>query len=58
MLPTRWANVSLRRGECSFLGMADIIAKTMKQATFDKTPDLDTYFKTDAEARQIATALL
>ena len=52
------ANAAFRRGECSFLGMADIIAKTMKKATFDKTPDLDTYFKTDAEARQIATALL
>lgn len=52
------ANAAFRRGECSFLGMADIIAKTMKKATFDKTPDLNTYFKTDAEARQIATALL
>lgn len=52
------ANAAFRRGECSFLGMADIIAKTMKKTTFDKTPDLDTYFKTDAEARQIATALL
>ena len=52
------ANAAFRRGECSFLGMADIIAKTMKKATFDKTPDLDIYFKTDAEARQIATALL
>lgn len=52
------ANAAFRRGECSFLGMADIIAKTMKKAAFDKTPDLDTYFKTDAEARQIATALL
>ena len=52
------ANAAFRRGECSFLGMADIIAKTMKQATFDKTPDLDTYFKTDAEARKIATSLL
>ena len=52
------ANAAFRRGECSFLGMADIIEKTMKKATFDKTPNLDTYFKTDAEARQIATALL
>jgi 1-deoxy-D-xylulose-5-phosphate reductoisomerase len=52
------ANAAFRRGECTFLGMADIIAKTMQQATFDKTPDLDTYFKTDAEARKIATSLL
>ena len=52
------ANAAFRRGECSFLGMADIIAKTMKKTTFDKTPDLDTYIKTHAEALQIATALL
>ena len=52
------ANAAFRRGECSFLGMADVIEKTMQQATFDKTPDLDTYFKTDAEARKIATSLL
>ena len=52
------ANAAFRRGECSFLGMADIIEKTMKQATFDKTPDLDTYFKTDAEARKIATSFI
>lgn len=51
-------NAAFRRGECSFLGMADIIEKTMKQAAFDKTPDLDTYFKTDAEARKIAASLL
>ncbi len=52
------ANAAFRRGECSFLGMADIIGQTMKQASFDKTPNLDTYLQTDAEARQIATSLL
>ncbi len=52
------ANAAFRRGECSFLGMADVIEKTMKQATFDKTPGLDTYFETDTEARKIATSLL
>ncbi len=51
-------NAAFRRGECSFLGMADVIEQTMRQATFDKTPNLDTYFQTDAEARQIATSLL
>ncbi len=51
-------NAAFRRGECSFLGMADVIERTMRQATFDKTPNLDTYFQTDAEARQIATSLL
>ncbi len=52
------ANAAFRRGECSFLGMADVIGQTMRQASFDKTPNLDTYFQTDAEARQIAASLL
>ena len=51
-------NAAFRRGECSFLGMAEIIGQTMRQATFDKTPNLDTYFQTDQEARQIAASLL
>ncbi len=52
------ANAAFRRGECSFLGMADVIEQTMRQASFDKTPNLDTYFQTDAEAREIAASLL
>lgn len=52
------ANAAFRRGECSFLGMAEVIERTMQQASFDKTPNLDTYFQTDAEARQIAASLL
>ncbi len=52
------ANAAFRRGECSFLGMAEVIQRTMRQASFDKTPNLDTYFQTDAEARQIAASLL
>ena len=52
------ANAAFRRGECSFLGMAEVIDRTMRQASFDKTPNLDTYFQTDAEARQIAASLL
>lgn len=52
------ANAAFRRGECSFLGMAEVIERTMRQALFDKTPNLDTYFQTDAEARQIAASLL
>ena len=39
---------------CSFLDMGEIIAKTMQRATFDATPDYDTYVATDAEARRIA----
>lgn len=52
------ANAAFRRGECSFLGMAEVIERTMRQASFDKTPNLDTYFQTDAEARQMAASLL
>lgn len=52
------ANAAFRRGECSFLGMAEVIERTMRQASFDKTPNLDTYFQTDDEARQIAASLL
>lgn len=32
------ANAAFRRGECSFLGMADIIEQTMHKASFDKDP--------------------
>ena len=52
------ANAAFRQGRCSFLGMADVIRKTMEQATFDKNPDLDTYLQTDKEAREIARQFL
>ena len=48
------ANAAFRQGRCSFLGMADVIRKTMEQTTFDKNPDLDIYLQTDKEAREIA----
>ncbi|MBM6993065.1 MAG: 1-deoxy-D-xylulose-5-phosphate reductoisomerase [Prevotella sp.] len=48
------ANAAFRRGECSFLGMAEIISKTMAQTPFDNNPDLDVYLQTDKEAREIA----
>ena len=47
-------NLAFRQGRCSFLQMAEVIEQTMQQTTFDKNPSLDTYFKTDAEARLIA----
>ena len=47
-------NAGFRKGECGFLQMADIIEKVMDKATFDKSPDLDVYLQTDAEARRIA----
>lgn len=48
------ANAAFRQGRCSFLEMAEVIRKTMQQATFDKSPDLDIYLQTDKEAREIA----
>ena len=52
------ANAAFRRGECSFLGMADIIEKTMQQVAFDSKVDLDLYLDTDREAREVATRVL
>ena len=51
-------NEAFRQDRCSYLQMAEIVEKTMQQATFDKNPSLDTYFNTDAEARRIAESLL
>lgn len=52
------ANAAFRKGQCSFLGMADIISKTMSRVPFDDNPDLDVYLSTDREARQVAASLL
>ena len=51
-------NRAFLEDRCTFLGMADIIAETMAAATFDPSPDYDTYVATDAEARRIAQELL
>lgn len=51
-------NLGFRQDKCSFLGMADIIEETMRRATFDASPDLDVYLRTDAEARSIASELM
>ena len=52
------ANAAFRKGQCSFLGMADIISKTMSQMSFDANPDLDVYLSTDREARKVAASYL
>ena len=52
------ANAAFRKGQCSFLGMADIISKTMSQVSFDANPDLDVYLSTDLEARKVAASYL
>lgn len=51
-------NEGFRKGRCSFLGMGEIIEKTIAKATFSATPDYDTYIATDAEARRIAAELM
>ncbi len=51
-------NLAFRKGECSFLAMADIVEHTMEKTTFDANPSLDTYLQTDAEARRIAQEIL
>lgn len=51
-------NAAFRQDRCSFLGMAEIIEQTMQRATFEATPDYETYVRTDAEARRIASELL
>lgn len=52
------ANAAFRKGQCSFLGIADIISKTMSQISFDANPDLDVYLSTDREARKVAASYL
>lgn len=51
-------NLAFREGRCSFLGMGEIIEKTMRHVAFDAQPDYDVYIQTDAEARRVATELL
>lgn len=51
-------NLAFREGRCSFLGMGEVIEKTMQRATFDAKPDYEVYLQTDSEARRLATELL
>lgn len=51
-------NLAFREGRCSFLGMGEVIEKTMQRVTFDAKPDYEVYLQTDAEARRLATELL
>lgn len=51
-------NLAFREGRCSFLGMGEVIEKTMQRATFDAKPDYEVYLQSDAEARRLATELL
>ena len=51
-------NRAFLEDRCAFLQMGDIIAETMERASFIKTPTLDDYMQTDAEARRIAKEML
>jgi len=51
-------NRAFLEDRCRFLEMGDIIAETMQRATYIKTPTLDDYMQTDAEARRIANSLV
>ena len=46
------------RDEISFLGMSDVIEKTMEQAAFVANPSYEDYVATDEEARRIASELV
>ena len=41
-----------------YTAIAEIIEQTMKTVTMDKSADLDTYLRTDAEARAVAKELV
>ena len=49
---------SFLRDGISFLGMSDVIEKTMERTAFVSTPTYDDYVATDAEARRIAESLI
>lgn len=42
----------------SFLGMSDVIERTMQRVAFVATPTYDDYVSTDAEARRVAGELI
>lgn len=51
-------NLAFRKGQCSFLQMAEIIEQTMGRVPFVEAPDYDIYIRTDAEARRVASSLI
>lgn len=48
-------NAAFRKDEISYPAMADIIEHTMQTVAFDTTSSLETYLRTDAEARAVAS---
>ncbi len=51
-------NEAFRQGRCTYLGMADVIEKTMERVAFDTAPTFETYVESDASARRIANELI
>lgn len=51
-------NEAFRQGRCTYLGMADVIEKTMERVGFDVAPTFETYVETDAAARRMANELI
>ena len=51
-------NLAFREGQCSFMQMSDVIAKTMEKTMFITEPTYEDYVQTDKEARKIALELL
>lgn len=49
---------SFLKDDISFLGMSDVIEKTMERVAFIANPTYDDYVATDAEARKIAASLI
>ena len=51
-------NAGFLRDQISFLGMSEVIEKTMEQTSFIAKPTLEDYLVTDNEARKIASELM
>lgn len=51
-------NAGFLHDQISFLGMSEVIEKTMKRTTFVAKPTLEDYLATDAEARMIAKEIM
>lgn len=51
-------NEAFRQGRRTYLGMADVIEKTMGRVAFDAAPTYETYVETDAAARRMANELI
>ena len=51
-------NLAFREGNCGFMQMSDVIAKTLEKTMFITEPTYEDYVQTDKEARKIALELL